>query len=80
MRLRPARDRTERGRELAGRVTYNLVVSRDGGRDFDPVVTGRRRPFSRSVALRGKRRNVIVATVCDGNGNCGVSRLGRFDP
>jgi subtilisin family serine protease len=80
VRLRRARDRTERGRELAGRVTYNLVVSRNGGRDFDPVVTGRRRPFTRSVALRGNRRNVIVATACDGNGNCGVTRLGSYDP
>jgi subtilisin family serine protease len=80
VRLRRARDRTERGRELAGRVTYNLVVSRDGGRDFDAVVSGRRRPFSRSVALRGNRRNVFVATACDGNGNCGVSRLGSYDP
>jgi subtilisin family serine protease len=80
VRLLGTRDRTERGRELAGRVTYNLVVSRDGGRDFDPVVSGSRRPFSRSVALRGSRRNVIVATTCDGNGNCGVSRLGSYDP
>jgi subtilisin family serine protease len=80
VRLRRARDRTERGRELAGRITYNLVVSRNGGRDFDPVVTGRRRPFTRSVALRGNRRNVIVATACDGNGNCGVTRLGSYDP
>jgi subtilisin family serine protease len=80
VRLRRARDRTERGRELAGRVTYNLVVSRDGGRDFDPVVTGRRRPFSRSVALRGNRRNVFVATACDANGNCGVTRLGSYKP
>ena len=80
VRLRRTRDRTERGRELAGRVTYSLVVSRDGGREFDPVVTGRRRPFTRSVALRGNRRNVFVATACDANGNCGVSRLGSYSP
>jgi subtilisin family serine protease len=80
VRLLRTRDRTERGRELAGRVTYNLVVSRNGGRNFQPVVVGRRRPFSRSVALRGNRRNVVVATACDGNGNCGVRRLGRYDP
>jgi subtilisin family serine protease len=80
VRLLGTRDRTERGRELAGRVTYNLVVSRDGGREFEPVVSGRRRPFSRSVALRGARANVLVATACDSNGNCGVSRLGRYDP
>jgi hypothetical protein len=32
------------------------------------------------VALRGRRRNVIVATACDRNGNCGVRRLGSYDP
>jgi subtilisin family serine protease len=80
VRVRRARDRTERGRELAGRLTYNLVVSRDGGRDFDAVIQGRRRPFAHAVTLRGARRNVIVATVCDRNGNCGVSRLGSYDP
>jgi subtilisin family serine protease len=80
VRLLRTRDRTERGRELAGRVAYNLVVSRDGGRTFDALVTGRRRPFSQSVALRGRRRNVIVATACDRNGNCGVRRLGSYDP
>ncbi len=73
------RDRTERGRELAGRVTYNLLVSRDGGGDYDTVVR-RRRPFRHSVALRGTRVNVIVATTCDRNGNCGIRRLGRFRP
>jgi subtilisin family serine protease len=80
VRLLKTRDRTERGRELAGRVAYNLVVSRNGGRNFDAVVTGQRRPFSRSVALRGRRRNVIVATACDRNGNCGVRRLGSYNP
>jgi subtilisin family serine protease len=80
VRLLRTRDRTERGRELAGRVAYNLVVSRDGGRTFDAVVSGRRRPFTRSVALRGRRRNVIVATACDRNGNCGVRRLGSYNP
>jgi subtilisin family serine protease len=80
VRLRRVRDRTERGRELAGRVTYNLVVSRNGGRNFQVVVAGRRRPFTRSVALRGGRPNVIVTSACDRNGNCGVRRLGRFSP
>ncbi len=80
VRLRRVRDRTEPGRELAGRVAYNLLVSRDGGDDFDPVVRRRRRPFTRSVALRGRRPNVFVATVCDRNGNCGIRRLGRFRP
>jgi subtilisin family serine protease len=80
VRLLRARDRTERGRELADRVTYNLVVSRDGGRSFEAVVSGRRQPFSRAIALRGSRRNVFVATVCDANGNCGLRRLGGYDP
>lgn len=80
VRLGRVRDRTERGRELAGRVTYNLLVSRDGGDDFDAVVRGRHRPFRHAVTLRGPRLNVIVTTVCDRNGNCGVRRLGRFRP
>jgi subtilisin family serine protease len=80
VRLRRARDRTEPGRELAGGVTYSLLVSRDGGRDFDPVARLRRRPISRTVRLRGRRTNVIVATACDRNGNCGIRRLGRFRP
>jgi subtilisin family serine protease len=74
------RDRTERGRERAGRVRYSLLVSRDGGRDFAPAVRRSRRPFRRTVRLRGGRANVIVITACDANGNCGVRRLGRFAP
>jgi subtilisin family serine protease len=80
VRLRPVRDRTEAGRELAGRVTYSLLVSRDGGDDFDIVVNRSRRPFRRAVPLRGERPNLILASVCDGNGNCGIRRLGRFRP
>jgi subtilisin family serine protease len=80
VRLRRARDRTEPGRELAGGVTYSLLVSRDGGRDFDPVARRRKRPISKTVRLHGRRTNVIVATACDRNGNCGVRRLGRFRP
>jgi subtilisin family serine protease len=78
VRVRSANDRTEPGRELAGRVTYGLLVSRDGGDDFNTIVSGRSRPFRRTVRLRGRRANVIVATACDGNGNCGVKRIGRF--
>ena len=77
--LSRVRDRTERGRELAGGLTYNLLVSRNGGDDYDAVVR-RRRPFRHSVALRGSGVNVIVATACDRNGNCGIKRLGRFRP
>jgi subtilisin family serine protease len=78
VRVRRSKDRTELGRELAGRVTYGLVVSRDGGRDFATVVRQRRRPFSKAIRIRGVQANVLVAAVCDGNGNCGVRRLGRF--
>jgi subtilisin family serine protease len=80
VRLRTARDRTEAGRELAGGITYSLLVSRDGGRDFDPVARRRKRPISRTVQLRGPLANVLVATACDRNGNCGIRRLGRYRP
>jgi subtilisin family serine protease len=73
-----SRDRAERGDELAGHVTYGLLVSRDGGNNFNVLASRRRRPFSRNVTIRGPRRNVLVATACDGNGNCGVRRLGGF--
>jgi subtilisin family serine protease len=73
-------DRSESGREVAGHVTYGLLVSRDAGRSFGVVVTGRRRAFSKAVRLKGSRANVFVATACDANGNCGVKRLGRFRP
>jgi subtilisin family serine protease len=76
--LRRSKDRTRAGDELAGSVTYGLLVSRNGGNSFDVVVSHRRRPFSKNVAIRGARGNVIVSTACDGNGNCGVKRLGRF--
>jgi subtilisin family serine protease len=80
VRVKRVRDRSEPGRDLAGDVTYGLLVSRDGGRDFDVVVSGRRRAFRKIVRLRGARANAFVATACDGNGNCGVKRLGRFRP
>jgi subtilisin family serine protease len=78
VRVRKVKDRSEPGRETAGHVTYGLLVSRDGGRDYDLVVSGRRRAFRKAVRLRGAKANVFVATACDGNGNCGVKRLGRF--
>ena len=71
-------DRTQSGDELAGSVTYGLLVSRDGGNNFGVLVRSRPRPFSRNVRIRGRRPNVLVGTACDGNGNCGVKRLGRF--
>jgi len=77
-RVKRTRDRTESGRELAGSISYGLLVSRNGGHSFSVVTSRRRRPFERTVRLRGSRVNVVVATACDGNGNCGVRRLGRY--
>jgi subtilisin family serine protease len=76
--LRRSKDRTQPGDELSGHVTYGLLVSRDGGNNFSVVAGRRRRPFTRTVRIRGSRRNLLVSTACDGNGNCGVKRLGRF--
>ena len=76
--VRRSRDRTLAGDELAGAVTYGLLVSRDGGRSYRVVASRRPRPFSRRVAITGSRPNLLVTTACDGNGNCGVRRLGRF--
>jgi subtilisin family serine protease len=78
VRIRRSKDRTERGRERAGHLTYGLLVSRDAGRTFSTAVSQRRRPFSRTIAIRGRRPNLVVATVSDGNGNVGIKRLGRF--
>jgi hypothetical protein len=80
VRMRRVTDRTEAGRELAGGIRYRLIVSRDGGRSFDSLTRARRNPISRDARLRGTRANVIVASACDRNGNCGVKRLGRFRP
>jgi subtilisin family serine protease len=78
VRVTKVKDRSESGRELAGHVTYGLLVSRDGGRDYSLVVSGRHRAFRKALKLKGRKLNVFVATACDGNGNCGVKRLGRF--
>jgi subtilisin family serine protease len=79
-RVRLSRDRTEPGRGLAGGVSYGLLVSRDGGRQYSIVSRRRGRPISARVTLRGRRANVLLATACDRNGNCGIRRLGRFRP
>jgi subtilisin family serine protease len=73
-----AQDRTDPGDELAGGVSYGMLVSRDGGRSYGVIASRRSRPFSKNVKLRGRKRNVLVGTACDGNGNCGVKILGRF--
>jgi subtilisin family serine protease len=78
VRLRSSTDRTEPGRELAGGVTYGLLISRDGGRNFSTLVRQRRRPFSRTIRIQGSRANVLVAAASDANGNFDIKRLGRF--
>jgi subtilisin family serine protease len=78
VKLARSKDRTLQGDELAGRVTYGLLISRDGGTNFSVLTSRRRRPFSRNVQIRGPRANLLVSTACDGNGNCGIKRLGRF--
>ena len=80
VRLLRSRDRTEAGRGLAGRVRYQLLISRDGGRRFSTLVGARRSPFTRQVALQGTRDNLLIAAVCDRNINCDTKRLGRFSP
>src|SRR4051794_27294917 len=76
--VRRTRDRTARGDELAGHVRFGLLVSRDGGSSFAVIASRRGRAFTKNVQIRGRRANVLVSTACDGNGNCGVKRLGRF--
>jgi subtilisin family serine protease len=78
VRILRSKDRTRPGRELAGGVRYGLLVSRNGGRSFSSAVRQRRRPFRKTVRIRGSRANVVVAAVSDANGNVGVKRLGRF--
>jgi subtilisin family serine protease len=80
VRMTRTKDRSEPGRELAGGVTYGLLVSRNGGRNFSVVAKRSKRPVKRTVTLWGSQTNVLAATACDGNGNCAVKRLGRFSP
>ena len=80
VRERRSKDRTQKGNKLAGGVRYGLLASRNGGRTFAELARGRRRPISATVELRGRRANVLVATACDRNANCGIKRLGRYRP
>ena len=41
VRLEALKDRSEPGRELAGHVSYGLLVSRDGGRSYTLLASGR---------------------------------------
>jgi len=78
VKIRRTRDRTFAGDELADHVTYGLLVSRDNGNSFRVLRSRTTRPFRRNVSILGRRRNLIVTTACDRNGNCGIKRLGRF--
>ena len=73
-----ARDRTDPGHELAGDVSYAVLVSSDGARSFRLAVRPRSRPFSATLSLTRRRALLVVASVCDGNGNCSSRALGRF--
>jgi subtilisin family serine protease len=73
-----SRDRTRKGHRLARRVSYALLDSTNNGRSFSFAVRPRSKPFRRTIRLRGRKRHLIVASVCDGNGNCASKRLGRF--
>jgi subtilisin family serine protease len=80
VRVKSSTDRTEPGRELAGRLRYLVVVSRNGGRSSHVLLGPSRRPIAKRVRLRGRRDNVFAAAACDANRNCAVKRLGRFRP
>jgi len=71
------RDRTDAGDELAGALSYAVLVSRDNGRTYS-VLREHRRPFSMAVRIRGRKVNRIYGSVCDGNFNCDDKLLGRF--
>ena len=72
------RDRTRKGHRLAGHVSYALLDSTTNGASFAFAVRPRGTPFRKSVSLRGRKRHLLVASVCDANGNCASKRLGRF--
>jgi subtilisin family serine protease len=76
--VRRVRDRTKRGDRLAGGVSYAVLDSTDNGESFNFVVHPRGKPFRKTVRLRGHKRHLLVASVCDRNGNCTSKRLGRF--
>ncbi|HEX2232924.1 MAG TPA: S8 family serine peptidase, partial [Thermoleophilaceae bacterium] len=76
--MRRVRDRSERGHERAGNVNYAVLVSRDGGRSYELAARPRTGPFTQVLPLRGPRRHLFAASVCDGNGNCSSRRLGSF--
>jgi hypothetical protein len=74
VRLKRSRDRTAKGRELAGGVDYSLVESLRGSNRAAFLVRPRRKPFRKRVRL-SRRITRVSAVVCDGVGNCAVKRL-----
>ena len=77
VRIARVRDRTNPGHELAGRVVYSLLASRNNGGSYG-IVKRSRRPMTGVFALKGTGTNKLAAAVCDRNGNCSVKRLGRY--
>jgi hypothetical protein len=77
IRTRRSADRTDPGHELAGGVTYSVLVSTDGGRSYQRL-RRRARPFRVTLRLRGGQRHLVVGLACDANNNCGVRRLGPY--
>jgi subtilisin family serine protease len=71
-------DRTRRGHRLAGGLSYALLDSTTNGQTFSFAVRPRSSAFRKSLRLSGRKRHLIVASVCDRNGNCASKRLGRF--
>jgi subtilisin family serine protease len=76
--LSRVRDRTREGHRLAGGLSYALLDSTSNGDNFGFAVRPKTRPFKKTLHLRGSERHLIVASVCDRNGNCASKRLGRF--
>ena len=78
VRLRRSRDRSERGHETAGGLSYAVLVSRDRGRTYALATQPRRRPFGIRLRLTRRRPLLALASVCDGNGNCSSRSFGPF--
>ena len=73
VRLARASDRTRGAAELAGHLTYSVLVSRDGGRSY-AVAARKRKPLQQVIRLKGSKLNAVAAAVCDRNGNCAIKR------
>jgi subtilisin family serine protease len=76
--LSRVRDRTRKGHRLAGGLTYALLDSTSNGANFSFAVRPKTKPFKKTLRLTGRKRHLLVASVCDRNGNCASRKLGRF--